>query len=370
MHEGTTSGWRQTIERHHTLLVEDLAAQVNAELESGVARALAEERSRAAGDMARAAEDAKKLRDEAVGASIVRASEEARRRLSESLNQTLRRIRQASSEEETLQLLLEHSSACAVAAVVLPIEGRQARVAAWRGVALREEEEDSVPIELNDAAAIASCVESRDPVVALADPGEISAILATALKSVGGGKVYLFPVTARQNTVALLMAAGEVAPAPIELLCEAAGMKLESLEAPVAARAAVRAETRIETPVEPLVQIAGVANGASARRAGGSADWAKLTPEEQALHLRAQRTARVRVAQMRISESEALRRGVQSGSIYGALRASIDTARDEFQRMYASQSPTMVDYLHLEMMRSLAHGDTNLLGQDYPGPIG
>jgi hypothetical protein len=94
-----------------------------------------------------------------------------------------------------------------------------------------------------------------------------------------------------------------------------------------------------------------------------------LTPDEQALHLRAQRTAKVRVAQIRISESEALRRGVQARDIYGALRPSIDAARAEYQQAYMSQTPTMVDYLHLEITRSLAHEDSRLLGQDYPGPI-
>jgi hypothetical protein len=365
MHEGGTPDWRQTIDRHHAMLLKDLASQLNAEVESSVARALAGERTRAAGDMARASAEAEKLRAEAIVNSAARASDEARRRLSESLNQTLRRMRQTSSEHETLQLLLEDSSAFAAAAVVLAIESNQARVAAWRGVALREGEEDASPFEIGDAAAIASCVESRDPVVALADPGEISAILASALKGIGAGKVYLFPVTVRQSTVAVVIAAGEVTPAPLELLCEAAGMRLESPDVTGQTKTAPLAKA----PAIPLVQIAGTANGTSAGTADVPASWAKLTPEQQALHLRAQRTARVRVAQMRIGESEALRRGIQSGSIYGALRTSIDAARDEFQRAYVSGSPTMVDYLHLEMMRSLAHGDTNLLGRDYPGPI-
>jgi len=32
-------------------------------------------------------------------------------------------------------------------------------------------------------------------------------------------------------------------------------------------------------------------------------------------------------------------------------------------------SPTMVDYLHLEMVRSLADDDPNNLGPEYPGPL-
>jgi hypothetical protein len=105
-------------------------------------------------------------------------------------------------------------------------------------------------------------------------------------------------------------------------------------------------------------------------RQGAARDsWSSLTPEEQTVHLKAQRTARVRVAQIRISESDALRKGVQTADIYGALRQSIDEAREEFRRTYVLPTPTMVDYLHLELTRSLAHDDTRLLGHDYPGPI-
>jgi len=29
----------------------------------------------------------------------------------------------------------------------------------------------------------------------------------------------------------------------------------------------------------------------------------------------------------------------------------------------------MVDYLHLELLRTLANDDSDLLGKDYPGPL-
>jgi hypothetical protein len=137
-------------------------------------------------------------------------------------------------------------------------------------------------------------------------------------------------------------------------------MKLESLEGPTRAPAAA-APGVAETG--GLVQIAGVRNGTSAGA------WEALSAEEQSLHLRAQRTARVRVAQIRISEASALRKGVQDRDIYQALRPSIDAARCEFRQNYMTQTPGMVDYLHLEIVRSLAHDNEKLLGADYPGPM-
>ena len=153
-----------------------------------------------------------------------------------------------------------------------------------------------------------------------------------------------------------MLAAGDVTPAPIELLCEAVGMKLESLDVAVAPAAPA-----------PLVNIA----VAPAKPTEDATTWSKLTPDEQALHLRAQRFARVRTAQIRISESDDLRKGTQQADIYSALRRSIDAARHDYERSFMSQSPTMVDYLHLELVHQPGAWKTaSSLGlPNYPGPL-
>jgi hypothetical protein len=362
MHYGNAAGWRETIDRHHAAMLEELGTQVAAEAAAGVEHAVSGERERAGAEMARAVAEERERSEREMAQAITEertsSADTARRKLSESLNQTLRRIRQTTAEHETLQLVLEDTTSFAERAVVVLIENSQMRIAAWRGATLTEEDQDSGAIDLAEGAALKSCVETRDRLVTIASPLQVSPMFARALSNTESDRIYLFPITARQTVVAVLLAAGEVTPAPIELLCEAAGMKLESLDAAV-----VPEETSApSTPREDLVQIAGVAT------AGKVAKWEGLGAEDQAAHLRAQRMAKVRVAQMRISESEALRRGMQSHDIYGALRISIDTARADYRETHMAM-PGMVDYLHLEIVRSLAREDTGLLGQGYPGPI-
>jgi hypothetical protein len=163
--------------------------------------------------------------------------------------------------------------------------------------------------------------------------------------------------------VALLIATGVHLSAPIELLCEAAGMRLESIGAYREPRAALAAG---QPNAAGLVQLG---PGVPASETAAARSWDDLTLEDQKLHLRAQRMARVRVAEMRLYHEDEVRRGVASGDIYGALQAGIDAARDQFLQTFLSSSSTMVDYLHLEILRSLAHDDENLLGQNYPGPM-
>jgi hypothetical protein len=90
---------------------------------------------------------------------------------------------------------------------------------------------------------------------------------------------------------------------------------------------------------------------------------------DQDLHLRAQRFARTQVAEMRLYKSENVKIGRAARSLYTSLKAEIDSARETFRRDFLSAPGGMVDYLHLELVRTLANDDVELLGSDYPGPL-
>ena len=257
-----------------------------------------------------------------------------RRSHAEALNLSLRRFRQASDEGQVLDLLRESCVPCAQQAVVLVFENHQVPVARF----------GKVSFELAAAHAVISAIESRDLIVTIASDRQLSPSLAQALRGEDSDvddKAYLFPVVARQAVVAMVAASGDVNAAQIELFCEAAAMRLEAL-APVATAAV----------------------SASDKNA-----WDNLSAEDQKLHLQAQRMARVRVAEMRLYHEEALRKGTDACDVYRALKPHIDAARHQFLQTYLSKSPTMVDYLHLEILRSLVNDEDALLGTSYPGPM-
>jgi hypothetical protein len=51
------------------------------------------------------------------------------------------------------------------------------------------------------------------------------------------------------------------------------------------------------------------------------------------------------------------------------LQLPIDGARRQYESDFMSASATMVDYLHLELVRTLAQDDDMRLGEEYPGPL-
>jgi hypothetical protein len=89
----------------------------------------------------------------------------------------------------------------------------------------------------------------------------------------------------------------------------------------------------------------------------------------QAAHLRASRFARVQVAEMRLYKANAVREGRARKDLYTALREDIDDAREAFRLNFVAGRDSMADYLHLELVRTLANDDPLLLGPGYPGPL-
>ncbi len=334
--------WREIVEHHHSSMVDELTARLDSDIRNAVEQALESERVRAE-------------------TRVALASEQARRSQAELLNQSLRRLRQASGEQNILQTLSESCAAFTESSVVLVFENNQARVVASPGVAASEGvPADELSFDIATAPAVVAAIESRDPVVALMSEAELSNCLAQMFGASedgnSGRNAYLFPLTSRHSVVAMLIASGSkpLMSAPVELLCEAAGMRLETL---------VPAPERLGRV--GLIQLTHTADAGVSERL----TWDALSHEDQKLHLQAQRMARVRVAEMRLYHEKELREGIAAGDIYAALQAPIDRAREQFLQSFVAKSPTMVDYLHLQVLSSLANDDDRLLGNNYPGPM-
>jgi hypothetical protein len=96
-----------------------------------------------------------------------------------------------------------------------------------------------------------------------------------------------------------------------------------------------------------------------------------LTPpvvgDEKAL--RAQRFARVRVAEIQLYHAAQMKNGRAAGDVYRALKAQMDAARDQYREKFLTPVNGTADYLHVEFVRTLANDDAALLGPEYPGPL-
>ena len=280
----------------------------------------------------------------------------ARQECANLLNQAVRRLWQAGELAGLADTLADAAAQFAAGATVLSIEGGMAKLESVRPSGDAGQAAGS-QTALDVAPALAAAIESREPVIAAAADSEVGGTLAVLAASAGDDRVAIFPVTSHNGVPAVVCAWGVVEIAAVELLSQVAGEEWDRLSR-AAAAAAAEAEAAAEAAATELATIA------PAERS-----WDSLPAGEQRLHLRAQRFARVRVAQWRLREGAAVHSGRVRGDLYGELETQIEEARRSFRDEFFAQCPSMVDYLHLEMVHTLANDDAELLGKDYPGPL-
>jgi hypothetical protein len=287
-------------------------------------------------------------------ALFAQSREQTRREFAEQLNQAVRRLRLSPDAEEICATLGDAAAKFSDGVLLFRIHD---------GVALNPR----IDVPLSEAPAIASAADMQDPLVALATPAEVSAPLVEMLGHDESARVHLFPVAVGEEVPALLYTWGTVQSPAIELLTQVAGAVWSTI--PAASQEIEQPEIEPE-PVQELITIAAAPTPPpqAESQAKAATTWEDLSPAEQQVHLRAQRFARVHVAEMRLQHPDAVKAGRTHRNLYSALRESIDIARTSFQEQFFS-CPSMVDYLDLELTRTLAHDEPELLGQSYPGPL-
>ncbi len=293
--------------------------------------------------------------------SITAAGRAASRELSERVNQAARRLNQAETIEQWRSALLDGAMPFSQVAMVFRIAGKNAILETSRGV-----ETSQFEVELQSAPALENAVESKDTVVAVRTSSEFSETIANLIPDTMGAKVYLFPIVVDEKVVAILYTEpGEapLEPSALELLATVAGLALSLRRAAAVENKVPAGLVTIEAPALPVAAPVGPAKSLVNL-------MASLSRDDQELHGRAQRFARVQVAEMRLYKSNLVKAGRENAALYPALRADIDLAREAYQAQFLADPNTgMFDYLHMELVNALATSDESLLGREYPGPL-
>jgi hypothetical protein len=279
-----------------------------------------------------------------------KAAERAESDLLHRLNQLLRRFRSYQTETEWLQVLLDGAGFFAHQVALFSVEDSVVRLRTQVNLQLPP----NFSFRLTQAPSFAAAYEQKDPVTALRTPGEVTARLSD---NHIGERAHLFPVLNGTRVVAVMFAAGSLKANSgdpdmnaLELLAGIAGSVLERKS-----NAALHS------------QIAVAPNPPKAEESVPPA-WTDLTYEQRQAHLRAQRFARVNVAEIQLARPEACKAGREQGDLYLFLKREIDKARENYRKQFMNV-PSMVDYLHLELIHTAAEGDEQKLGADYPGQL-
>jgi hypothetical protein len=281
-----------------------------------------------------------------------RAAGDARSRVSEDLNQTARRLKQYKIDSDWYAAVLDGAARFAPEVAIFAIEeGDRFVLKGARGLVLPA----SLVVPAAQAAAFRNALDSGELAVALATASEVSEPVAS---SVPVNRALLLPISNGARVAVLLYCAARD------------GTDANALEL-IANMASSVLERHSRGPAHLQIASAPPAAPESEEKAAAPGERAALEsiPEPDRLqHVRAQRLARVKVAEMQLYRPEACEAGRGQKNIYLFLKREIDSARDIFRAQFLT-TKSMADYLHLELLARLAQNDNALLGADYPGQM-
>lgn len=124
-----------------------------------------------------------------------------------------------------------------------------------------------------------------------------------------------------------------------------------------------QAETLPAPPPPPPVE-------APAPAPGAAFDVKSLPFEEQELHRKANRHAKVSMQDIKMYRKEEIKLGQQNYDLCSRLKEDIDKARKEYDRRFKGILNHPVDYFYDWMVQILADGDPKKLGEyPYPSPV-
>lgn len=274
--------------------------------------------------------------------------QKARRDIVDRMNHVIRSFVQAENVDQWKEVLMDSVQSHCSRAALLRVQDEEILLDVARGYT-----EKPFLVRRDAAPAIQHAIQSGETTVAANVASEVSGTIA---EYVGNAeKIYLFPIVSNGKTLGLLMVDGVTLQSALEMISSAAGLSLQKAQqnhteiakiAPVTNLNITRTESQTSIPV-----------------------WAKFPKEQQGLHARAHRFARVQVAKMQLEHAQAVANGRRISNLYSSLQPQIDSARSQFKDEFHPGEQTMIDYLHLELMENLANNDTTLLGADYPGPL-
>jgi hypothetical protein len=284
-----------------------------------------------------------------------RSAQAARSQTTHQLNQALRRLRTYDGEAEWTAAILDAVCQFAGQAAVLVLKDGALHLRAQRNLGLPED----FTFAVSDAGAFATAIESKDPVIALRTTSEVTATLSSPDAH---ARAHLIPVVNGNRVAAIVFAANHDY------------VDVNALEL-IACMASIVVQRQANTALH--IQIAPAPQGASPDLAPKDAvrhapkalpSWTDLSPGQRMLHMQAQRFSRVKVAEMQLARPEACHAGREQRNLYLFLKNEIDKAREVYGTQFMT-TPSMVDYLHLELVQTAAGGDENKLGADYPGQL-
>lgn len=153
--------------------------------------------------------------------------------------------------------------------------------------------------------------------------------------------------------------------APGHAMAAAASTSAKAAEAPaMAAASAVAPIQSASIEMEPaLSEPLPVSHASLDAAAEPSAP--EISPEDQEVHRKAQRFARLLVDEIKLYNQAKVAEGRKNKDLYDRLKETIEKTRATYQKRYGNTVAASANYLQHEIIRSLAEDDLSIMGANF-----
>ena len=290
---------------------------------------------------------------------------------SDVLSAAIASIQESSVQADILKALLEGVSKFSARTALFVVRGTT--LAGWQARGFSDDNIRGLNVDASMGLA-ARAVESRSRASAAAK--EFDSAFVEKHGSPWDGNASVFPLVVKDKVAAILYCdSGRQTGhkndySAAEVLTRYACLWLE--------QSAIKKYTTGQAGAEPG---AVSANSSPATASGGSVAPAahassvavaepalnNLPPEEQELHNKARRFARLLVDEIKLYNQGKVAEGKQNRALYKLLREDIEKSRATYDKRYGSTPVASARYFDSEVIRVLADNDRSLLGSDFPG---
>ena len=289
---------------------------------------------------------------------------------SEILSSTISAIQASTVQADILKALLEGVSRFSARTALFVVRGTT--LAGWQARGFADDNIRGATLDGSKGLA-ARAIQERDRVSAAA--AEFDSLFIQQHGAPADGSASLFPLVVRDKVAAILYCDSGQKPglvsdfSAINVLTRytclwlelAAGKKSTGPQVAESGASAIPASVGSQTTSAATAGVAEtIAKAASAGVAGN------LSADEQELHKKAQRFAKLLVDEIKLYNQSKVAEGKQNRDLYKVLREDIEKSRATYDKRYGGTPVAPAKYFDSEVVRILADNDRSLMGSDFP----
>lgn len=292
------------------------------------------------------------------------------------LNAAVATIVDSSSQADILKATLDGIGQFAARSALYVVKGGQLTGWQSRGFANEGAIKGS---QLSASSGLAGrAMNDREPVSAAA--AEFDQEFVNKHGNPADGNATVLPLVVRDKVSAVVYvdggAEGRADLSAVRVLVRTAAMWLEILalrksagtaeaEAPAAVASAAAAPSPAAEPPPMAAAAAAPAPSGPAAPATGAADLSGLSAEDQEVHKKAKRFAKLLVDEIKLYNQKKVEEGKKNRDLYARLKEDIDKSRQTYEKRWGSSAAGSVNYFRSELVRILADNDADLMGSGF-----